>query len=125
MGDYRGRCLAWYVWVVMPNVAEVIRDHVTLTIDCIDRLYLNAYVPRLQTEGGVVAFLLQHGQRIPSPMLFAEITAAFKTNLHQFCESQAIPWIEFKKGERKDDVVEPYREAFTSDDGVVLVGVAQ
>jgi hypothetical protein len=109
----------------MPNVAEVIRDHVTLTIDCIDRLYLNAYVPRLQTEGGVVAFLLQHGQRIPSPALFAEITDTFKTKLRQFCESHAIPWIEFKKGERKDDVVEPYRKAFTSDDGVVLVGVAQ
>ena len=38
----------------MPNVAEVIRDHVTLTIDCADRLYLNAYVPRLQAEGGAV-----------------------------------------------------------------------
>jgi hypothetical protein len=97
VGDYRGRCLAWYVWAVMPNVAEVIRDHVTLTSDCID---LNAYVPRLQSEGGVVGFLLQHGQRFTSPMLFAEITTAFKTNLHQFCESHAIPWIEFEKGER-------------------------
>jgi hypothetical protein len=25
----------------MPNVAEVIRDHVTLAVECIDRLYLN------------------------------------------------------------------------------------
>ena len=33
----------------MPNVDEIIRDHVTLTIDCVDRLYLNAYVPRLQS----------------------------------------------------------------------------
>ena len=109
----------------MPNVDEIIRDHVTLAIDCVDRLYLNAYVPRLQSEGGLVAFLLQRGQPIPSPVLFAEITSAFKTQLHQFCESHAIPWIEFNKGDRKDDVVEPYRAAFASNDGVVLVGVAQ
>src|SRR5436305_3048856 len=109
----------------MPNVAEVLREHVTLTVDCVDRLYLNAYVPRLQNEGGVVAFLLQRGQKIPSPALFADITAAFKSKLHQLCETHAIPWIEFRKGERKDDVVQPYRAAFTADEGVVLVGVAQ
>src|SRR5438067_5935334 len=109
----------------MPNVAEVLREHVTLTVDCVDRLYLNAYVPRLQNEGGVVAFLLQRGQQIPSPALFADITAAFKSKLHQLCETHAIPWIEFRKGERKDDVVQPYRAAFTADEGVVLVGVAQ
>ena len=28
----------------MPNVAEIIKDHVTLEVRCIDRLYLNAYV---------------------------------------------------------------------------------
>jgi hypothetical protein len=37
----------------MPNVAELIKDHVTLTVECVDRLYLNAYVPRLQSEGDV------------------------------------------------------------------------
>jgi len=32
----------------MPNVETLLRDHVTLNVDCIDRLYLNGYVPRLQ-----------------------------------------------------------------------------
>lgn len=40
----------------MPNVAEVITEHVTLTGDCVDRLYLNAYIPRLQSGGGFAAF---------------------------------------------------------------------
>jgi hypothetical protein len=31
----------------------------------------------------------------------------------------------FRKGERKDDVVQPYRERFAAEEGVVLVGVAQ
>jgi hypothetical protein len=109
----------------MPNVAELIRDHVTLTVECVDRLYLNAYAPRLQSEGGVIGFLLHRGQTIPSPAVFGQITAAFKAELRAWCQGQDIPWLEFKKGERKDDVVEPYRRAFINRTGVVLVGVAQ
>jgi hypothetical protein len=86
----------------MPNVAEVIRDHVTLTVECVDRLYLNACVPSLQRGDGVVAFLRQRGQVIASPALFGEITTAFKTALQAFCTARGIPWIEFTKGQDKD-----------------------
>jgi len=122
----------WYVSLdkhsqesAMPNVAEVIRDHVTLAVECVDRLYLNAYVPGLQRGPGVVAFLRQRGQVIASPMLFGEITNAFKTALQGFCSARGIPWIEFTKGQDKDKLVETYRQQFTADEGVVLVGVAQ
>jgi hypothetical protein len=65
----------------MPNVAEIIRDHVSLEVNCVDRLYLNGYVPRLQSEGGVVGFLLHaRGQKISSPAVFEQITDAFKTD---------------------------------------------
>jgi hypothetical protein len=112
----------------MPNVAEVITAHVTLTVDCVDRLYLNAYVPRLQSSGGVVSFLEHRGQPIPSPALFGKITQAFKRELRTWAAQEGVPWLEFHKGERKDDVVQPYRERFIANggsDGVVLVGVAQ
>jgi hypothetical protein len=109
----------------MPNVAELIKDHVTLTVECVDRLYLNAYVPRLQSDGGVIGFLVQRGQKIPSPAVFGQITAAFKADLRAWCQGQGIPWLEFKKGQRKDDIVEPYRRCFINRTGVVLVGVAQ
>ena len=36
-----------------------------------------------------------------------------------------MPWIHFAKGQRKDDLVEPYRARFQQDSGVVLIGVAQ
>jgi hypothetical protein len=92
----------------MPNVAEIITGHVTLDVQCVDRLYLNGYVPRLLTEGGVVAFLRHAGgTAVPSPALFGQITDRFKTRLRTWCERRGIPWIEFKKGERKDDVVQP------------------
>ena len=109
----------------MPNVAELIKDHVTLTVDCVDRVYLNGYVPTLYSSGGIVSFLRRRGATIPSPALFRQITEAFKDELRAWCDARSIPWIEFKKGERKDDVVEPYRRRFSQTSGVVLVGVAQ
>ena len=111
----------------MPNVAEIITKHVTLDVKCVDRLYLNGYVPRLQSEGGVVAFLRRVGGRgIPSPALFGGITEAFRTRLRAWAEARRVPWIEFKKEDgKKDDFVEKYRTRFPWPAGVVLVGVAQ
>jgi len=109
----------------MPNVAELITEHVTLTVDCVDRLYLNGYVPRLQSEGGVVAFLHHRDQTIPSPAAFGHLTEAFKQRLRAWCAAESIPWIEFHKGERKDTVVERYRARFPGTQGIVCVGVAQ
>jgi hypothetical protein len=110
----------------VPNVAEIIKDHVTLEVRCIDRLYLNAYVPRLQTSGGVIDFLVRAcHQKIASPVVFGQITTAFKTQLRAWADAHHIPWVEFRKGERKDRVVQRYRDRFRKPHGVVLIGVAQ
>ena len=34
------------------SVADVLADHVTLEVECIDRMYLNLYVPKLQYDAG-------------------------------------------------------------------------
>jgi hypothetical protein len=110
----------------VPNVAEIIKDHVTLEVRCIDRMYLNAYVPRLQSPGGVIDFLVRGcRQKIPSPAVFGQITTAFKTALRAWADTHRIPWVEFRKGERKDTVVQRYRDRFGKRHGVVLIGVAQ
>jgi hypothetical protein len=36
-----------------PSVAELQKEHVVMELECIDRMYLNAYVPQLTTEAGV------------------------------------------------------------------------
>jgi len=41
---------------VPRSVADVLTGHVTLEVECIDRMYLNLYVPKLQYETGVVGF---------------------------------------------------------------------
>jgi len=50
------------------NIYDVLDGHVSLSLDCVDRLYLNAYVPNLQAGGQVVTFLTEYlGFPIPSP----------------------------------------------------------
>jgi hypothetical protein len=55
----------------MVTVSQVLDGHVSLDLECLDRIYLNGYVPNLQVGGQVVTFLTQHlGNPIPSPALF-------------------------------------------------------
>ena len=50
----------------MANINELLEDHITLEVECIDRLYLNGYLPSLATGGGLIRFLTQHlGKPIP------------------------------------------------------------
>ncbi|RJQ79666.1 hypothetical protein, partial [Amycolatopsis panacis] len=60
------------------TVTDILDGHVALDIQCLDRIYLNAYVPRLQTSAQVVAFLADHlGYPFPSPALFKQIGDRF------------------------------------------------
>ena len=109
-----------------PNIADIIRQHVTLSVSCIDRLYLHAYMPKLQTSGGLCYFLHDHlGKRIPSPALFRPMHDRFLGAVNVFASQHAIPTVEFKSGQRKDDVVAEYRAGFTHPEGVVVLGFAQ
>jgi hypothetical protein len=110
----------------MPNVHELIRDHVTLSIRCLDRLYLHAYMPKLQTSGGLCYFLRDHlGHPIPSPALFAPMLDRFVGAMKTFATTQDVPLITFERGQRKDDVVADYRARRPLAEGVVVIGVAQ
>ncbi len=63
---------------VSQSVATILADHVTLEVECLDRLYLNIYVPQLQRVPGVLRFFRDHrGQPIASSALMAPISAAF------------------------------------------------
>lgn len=59
------------------TVNQLLDGHVKLDIECLDRIDLNAYIPKLQCSGQVVRFLTQHlGFPIPSPALFEKIGQA-------------------------------------------------
>lgn len=46
--------------MITRTVAELLDGHVTLDVEGIDRIYLNAYQPMPQTDGGVVLFFKKH-----------------------------------------------------------------
>jgi hypothetical protein len=109
-----------------PNIADIIRHHVSLSVRCIDRLYLHAYMPKLQTSGGLCYFLHDHrGHPIPSPALFKPMRDRFLGAVDHFSERHSIPKVPFESGQDKDAIVAGYRARFTAPEGVVIVGVAQ
>ena len=111
---------------VPRSVAEVLADHVTLEVDCIDRMYLNLYVPKLQYASGVVSFFRYHrGHPFASSVLMDPITRAFVGGIERFVDDEGVDLVTFAKGERKDDVAHEYLERFEGDEGVLFVGKAQ
>jgi hypothetical protein len=60
----------------VATIASLLREHVTLQVRSVDRLFLAAYVPRLMTGFQVVRFLLDRGFSIRSPVLLAKIGRA-------------------------------------------------
>jgi hypothetical protein len=107
------------------NVSEIIRQHVTLEVESIDRMYLNLYMPRLQHELGVLGYFRDHEQPFASGSLMGAMTRKFVAQLEAFAKAQQIPLITFAKGQRKDDIAAAYRAKFGKDEGVVFIGKAQ
>jgi hypothetical protein len=111
---------------VPRSVSDVLKDHVVLEVECIDRMYLNVYVPQLQWACGVASFLRYHrGHRFASSALMAPITKAFVRSIERFVEEHDVPMIPFEKGQRKDDIAQDHLSRFPHDEGVVFVGKAQ
>jgi hypothetical protein len=110
----------------MPTVAEILKEHVVLDVECFDRLYLNGYIPSLQTEGQLRYFLTKHlGNAIASPALLGRMTTDFVKRVETFISEQGIPRVEFKKKDRKDTIANSLRNKDPRRDVVVFVGVAQ
>jgi hypothetical protein len=116
------------------NINDVLEGHVSLDLACIDRLYLNAYVPNLQVGGQVVQFLTQHlGFPIPSPALLEKIGNRFRREVKAFAAEHEIPILHLKKpdrtrwDDRKLDHVRPHLDAAEREGrfGVVAIVAAQ
>ena len=112
----------------MTDYGALLRDHVTLRCRSIDRIFLQAYVPRLQAVGDVCTFLRwQRRYPIPSSAAFGKIGEGYVKAVYRFAEAHHIPVVHFKKGEKKEDTARPHLDAAARQgkDRVVLIGVAQ
>lgn len=108
------------------NVATLLRDHVRLELEGIDRMYLNVYVPLLQTVSGAVRFFRKHrGALFASSALMDQITKSFIAAIDSFAKHSSVPLLTFAKGERKDDIAKEHLARFAGLDGVLFIGKAQ
>jgi hypothetical protein len=108
------------------TVADVLTDHVVFEVECIDRMYLNVYIPGLQYPAGLVAYVhRQLDLPIASTAPLAKISDGFSAAMHTFARDQQVPWVEFTKGQRKDDIAHEHLARFARDEGVLFIGRAQ
>jgi hypothetical protein len=101
-----------------------------MTLKCrsIDHIFLQAYVPKLQSVGQVCNFLhRQRGFPIPSSAAFGKIGDRYVKDIHAFAKERGIPVVHFGKGQSKEKFARPYLEAAAQhgEDRVVLIGIAQ
>ena len=45
--------------------------------------------------------------------------------MRSFARDQRVPWVDFGKGQRKDDVMHEHLARFTAEEGVLFIGRAQ
>ena len=111
------------------SVADVLAEHVSFELECIDRMYCNVYQPRLQHVGGVVGYVRHHlGLPVPSTVPLGAISDRFIKQVHAFAATHQVPWVDFVKGQRKDDVMHDQLAVFEASgrtEGVLFVGRAQ
>jgi hypothetical protein len=116
------------------NINEVLDGHVALEVECVDRLYLNAYVANLQVGGQVERFCKLHlGQPIASPVVIQRLGNRFRREVKGFAAASGIPILVLKKpdrsrwDDRKLDHVRPHLERAHREGrfGVVAIVAAQ
>jgi hypothetical protein len=116
----------------VTNINDVLDGHVVLDLSCIDRLYLNAYVPNMAVGGQVVRFLSSHlGNPIPSPAVLAKIGNRFRRDVKAFAEEHDIPILHLKKpdrsrwDDRKLDHVRPFLDQAEREGRFGVVAIVQ
>ena len=111
---------------ITHSLAQLQKEHVVLELECIDRMYLNAYVPQLTSEAGIAAFCRGYlGHRFASTKQAVAMTDAFIKSIRAFIQKEALELVRFQKGQRKDEVMHKHLRQFKKPEGVPFVGVAQ
>ena len=110
----------------MATIPELLDGHVTVEVECLDRLYLNGYIGKLATGRGLIGFLCGHlGKPVPSPVVLGQISERFRDSVKSLAERDSLPLYQFHHKERKDDIANEFRRQRPVRDGIVFIGVAQ
>lgn len=110
------------------DYATLLRDHITLTCRSVDRIFLQGYVPQLQSPGWMARFLMHRGFPIPSSAALGKIGEEYTAAVQRWAKLNGVPIHRFQKGENKEAYARPLITAAAQEGGagrVVLLGIAQ
>lgn len=78
--------------VTQISLADILHEHVTLKVECIDRMYLNVYIPNLQREANVSWFLKrQRHCPVASSAAMAPISHTFVAAIEAYAQQHHVP----------------------------------
>src|SRR5260221_12461656 len=86
------------------TVADVLSDHVTFEVECIDRMYLNVWQPRLAYGGGGGGVFTGHrGNVYASTALMDPMRKGFVAGIPHFIAAHGVGLGDLGKGRGKDE----------------------
>ncbi len=111
---------------IARSAADVLNGHVALELECKDRLYVNAYVPMLQSGAGASFYFRElRGFPVPSSALMAQMTRSFVASIERFVRDEGLDVFSLCRGERKDARTQERLSKWDGSEGVLYVGKAQ
>ena len=79
--------------MVAQSISRLLKEKVAFELECIDRLYINGYVPGLQTGGQFVGFVRHLGKTVFSTSSIEPLTQAFVRSIERFIGK---PWNDYE-----------------------------
>ena len=111
---------------VPRSAADVLADHVSLELECIDRMYLNLYVPKLQRMFACGVDCILPGPPGDLHLVGVEDPMTRPSSAHPpLREDHDLDLVHFAKDQRKDDIAQVYLADHDGSEGVLFVGWAQ
>jgi len=98
----------------MGTVARLLAEYTSFRCTSVDRIGIRGYIPGLQYEGGVVKFLLNRGNHIPSPAVLNRNRERLVAELDALVAATGVPVVRFRGGDCKEDIARPCQDEATA-----------
>jgi hypothetical protein len=86
----------------MATIPKLLDGHITLEVECLDRLYPNGYIGKLATGPGLMMFMRgKLGKPVPSPVVLCQVSEKFREAVKERAEREQIPLYPFRHKERR------------------------
>src|ERR1035437_9849315 len=77
----------------MATIPELLDGHITLEVECLDRLYLNGYICKLATGPGLSKCMrFQLGMPVKSPVVLGRVSERFREAVKAQAEREDMPF---------------------------------